>query len=56
MIALFKLLHRFLSPSVVKGIMDYVFDKNDADYRIQYIEKRIDKLERKTKQLKEKKK
>ncbi len=46
---------RLLTPSVVKGIMDYVFKKNDLDYKMEKLIERVEELEIKTKSLKEKK-
>lgn len=36
---------RLLTPSVVKGIMDYVFKKNDLDYKMEKLIERVEKLE-----------
>ncbi len=46
---------RLLTPSVVKGIMDYVFKKNDLDYKMEKLIERVEELETKTESLKEKK-
>ena len=36
---------KLLTPSVVKGIMDYVFKKNDLDYKMEKLIERVEKLE-----------
>tara|TARA_R100000008_G_scaffold46369_1_gene27352 strand:+ start:417 stop:626 length:210 start_codon:yes stop_codon:yes gene_type:complete len=40
------LIFRLLTPSVVKGIIDYVFKKNDLDYKTEQLLERIEKLEK----------
>jgi|TARA_R100001594_G_scaffold80323_1_gene114845 hypothetical protein len=37
---------KLLTPSVVKSIMDYVFKKNDLDYKTEQLLERIEKLEK----------
>ena len=46
---------RLLTPSVVRGIMDYVFKKNDLDYKMEKLIERVEELETRTESLKEKK-
>tara|TARA_R100000655_G_scaffold2697_1_gene10495 strand:+ start:7220 stop:7429 length:210 start_codon:yes stop_codon:yes gene_type:complete len=37
---------KLLTPSVVKGIMDYVFKKNDLDYKMEKLIERVEELEK----------
>ena len=37
---------KLLTPSVVRGIMDYVFKKNDLDYKMEKLIERVEKLEK----------
>ena len=36
---------KILTPKVLKKIMSYVFDKNDLDYKVEKLQKRVIKLE-----------
>ena len=36
---------KILTPSVVKAIMKYVFEKNDLDLQMESVRERLDKLE-----------
>tara|TARA_Y100001963_G_C6706042_1_gene411932 strand:- start:141 stop:287 length:147 start_codon:yes stop_codon:yes gene_type:complete len=36
---------KILTPSVVKAIMDYVFEKNDLDLQMESVRERLNKLE-----------
>jgi hypothetical protein len=38
---------KILTPKVLKGIMDYVFNENELDVKIQVLENRIKDLESK---------
>ena len=38
---------KILTPKVLKGIMDYVFNENELDVKIQVLENRIKELETK---------
>ena len=42
MLPLFKI----LTPKVIKGIMDYVFNKNPLDHQMEMVLNRVDKLEK----------
>ena len=46
---------KLLTPSVVKAIMDYVFNKNDLDYKMEKLVERVEQLEKEIKSLKENK-
>ena len=46
---------KLLTPSVVKAIMDYVFNKNDLDYKMEKLIERVEQLEKEIKSLKENK-
>ena len=37
---------KLLTPSVVKSIMDYVFKKNDLDYKVDQLIERVKDLEK----------
>lgn len=37
---------KLLTPSVVKEIMKYVFEKNDLDLQMESVRERLDKLEK----------
>ena len=37
---------KLLTPSVVKEIMNYVFEKNDIDLQMESVRERLDKLEK----------
>tara|TARA_Y100001973_G_C5183600_1_gene326416 strand:+ start:594 stop:794 length:201 start_codon:yes stop_codon:yes gene_type:complete len=37
---------KLLTPSVVKAIMSYVFDKNELDDAVEKLEERVDALEK----------
>ena len=37
---------KLLTPSVVKEIMNYVFEKNDLDLQMESVRERLDKLEK----------
>ena len=37
---------KILTPKVLKAIMSYVFDKNELDYKVEKLEKRLIKLEK----------
>lgn len=34
-----------LTPKIVKGIIEYVFDKNELDYKVDALIEKIEKLE-----------
>ena len=36
---------KILTPKVLKGIMDYVFNENELDIKIQVLDNRIQELE-----------
>tara|TARA_Y100000593_G_scaffold83824_1_gene158281 strand:- start:2651 stop:2800 length:150 start_codon:yes stop_codon:yes gene_type:complete len=38
---------KLLTPKVLNAIISYVFDKNDLDFKVESLEKRIKKLETK---------
>ncbi len=37
---------KLLTPKVVNGILDYVFKKNDLDYKVEKLIKRTEQLEK----------
>ena len=37
---------KLLTPKVVNGILDYVFKKNDLDYKMEKMIERVEKLEK----------
>ena len=37
---------KLLTPKVVNGILDYVFKKNDLDYKVEQLIDRVKKLEK----------
>ena len=37
---------KLLTPSVIKSIMDYVFKKNDLDYKVEQLIERVENLEK----------
>ena len=41
---------KILTPSVVKAIMKYVFEKNDLDLQMESVRERLDKLEKSNKE------
>ena len=43
---------KLLTPKVVKAIMDYVFEKNDLDYKMERLIERVEKLEKPNKEKK----
>jgi hypothetical protein len=43
---MFPVIFQLLTPKVVKGIMDYVFEKNDLDYKMEKLIERVEKLEK----------
>ena len=42
------LIFKLLTPSVVKGIIDYVFKKNELDYKTEQLLERVERLEKKS--------
>ena len=43
---------KLLTTKVVKAIMDYVFEKNDLDYKMERLIERVEKLEKPNKEKK----
>lgn len=41
---------KLLTPKVVNGILDYVFKKNDLDYKVAQLIDRVVELEKKEKE------
>tara|TARA_Y100001973_G_C5086574_1_gene275194 strand:- start:104 stop:313 length:210 start_codon:yes stop_codon:yes gene_type:complete len=37
---------KLLTPKVVNGILDYVFKKNDLDYKVEKLIERVEQLEK----------
>ena len=45
-VLMFPVIFQLLTPKVVKGIMAYVFEKNDLDLQMESVRERLDKLEK----------
>tara|TARA_Y100000401_G_scaffold113677_1_gene114698 strand:- start:1001 stop:1165 length:165 start_codon:yes stop_codon:yes gene_type:complete len=45
---------KILTPTVIKGIMQYVFEENDLDQQMGSVRARLDKLESKLEKVSEK--
>ena len=43
---MFPVIFQLLTPKVVKGIIDYVFEKNDLDYKMEKLIERVESLEK----------
>ena len=50
MFSIVSTLLRFFSPSVIKKILEYVFDMNDLDYKMDALVERVDKLKKQNKE------
>ena len=37
---------KILTPKILRKIMSYVFEKNELDYKVELLEKRVIKLEK----------
>tara|TARA_R100000278_G_C5360343_1_gene125139 strand:+ start:95 stop:244 length:150 start_codon:yes stop_codon:yes gene_type:complete len=49
---MFPVIFQLLTPKVVNGILDYVFKKNDLDYKVEQLIDRVVELEKKEKEKK----
>ena len=52
---MFPVILQLLTPKVIKSIMDYVFKKNELDYKMEAVIEKVDKLGKEINNLKEKK-